>query len=137
VVFGITTPFTTGGFSVAYQWTTSGGVGGDDSLSTFQVSNLPAAGSTVTVAVQFTINSACVYQGSRSFITLSQDQSQLLERLCQLKHGLDGTIQQIIDPWILPQRGDPRSREQAIDLTMQEIQELERTIAELKRNLKR
>jgi hypothetical protein len=136
VVFGIATPFPTGGFSVAYQWTTSGGVAGDDSLPTFQVSNLPAAGTTVTVSVQLTINSACVYQGSRSFITHSQGNSQWLEQICQLKRRLEKALQQIINQSMFPQPGDPLSTEQAIDLAMQEIQELDRTIAELKRNLK-
>jgi len=136
LVFGIATPLPPGVFSVAYQWTTSGGVPGDDSLPTFQVSNLPAAGTTVTVSVQLTISNACVYQGSRSFITHSQVESQWLEEICQLKRRLEKTIQHIIDQSILPRPGDPLSREQAIDLAMREIQELDRTIAELKRNLK-
>jgi hypothetical protein len=136
LVFGMATPLPPGVFSVAYQWTTSVGVPGDDSLPTFQVSNLPAAGTTVTVSVQLTINNACVYQGSRSFITHSQVESQWLEEICQLKRRLEKTVQQIIDQSIFPQPGDPLSREQAIDLAMHEIQELDRTIAELKRNLK-
>jgi len=136
LVFGISTPLPPGVFSAAYQWTASVGVPGDDSLPTFQVSNLPAAGTMVTVSVQLTINNACVYQGSRSFITHSQVESQWLEEICQLKRRLEKTIQQIIDQSIFPRPGDPLSREQSIDLAMQEIQELDRTIAELKRNLK-
>jgi hypothetical protein len=49
---------------------------------------------------------------------------------------LEKAIQQIINQSIFPQPRGPLSREQAIDLAIQEIQELDRTIAELKRNLK-
>jgi hypothetical protein len=136
LVFGIATPLPPGVLSAAYQWTASAGVPGDDSLPTFQVTNLPAAGTTVTVSVQLTINNTCVYQGSRSFITHSQVESQWLEEICQLKRRLEKTIQQIIDQSIFPRPGDPLSREQSIDLALQEIQELSRTIAEVKRKLK-
>lgn len=135
VVFWITTPLPAGVFSVAYKWTTSAGVPGNDSQPTFQVSDLSAAGSTVTISVQVTLNSACVYQGSRTFITQTQSDAQWLEQICELKRRLEQTIQRVINQTILPQPGDP-NREQAIDLAMQEISELDRTVAELKRNLK-
>lgn len=120
---------------IVYGWATTGGVPGNDSQATFQVSNLPPAGTEVTVSVQVTLSS-CIYQGTRTFTTLSHVVSERLQHLCQSLRRVEKDIQEVISQSVMSQSGAPVRREQIIDKAHHEIVELGRTLAELKSNLK-
>jgi hypothetical protein len=136
VVYSVTlSPFTHDPFTT-YAWTTDGGVPGNSSQATFQVSDLPRAGSEVTITVQVTLSGTCSYQATRQFTVLSQARAEELQHMCQTLHRVERDVQQVINQSVAPYSGGPAHRERIIEEAHHKVQELDRALAEMKRNLK-
>jgi hypothetical protein len=104
--YGLTAALPASLASVTYQWTASAGVAGDPTQSKFQVSQLPAAGTQVTITVTVTMGQ-CSYQGTRTFTTISAQQAAWEEELCLIIQRLIQSLQTLINQPILYSPGDP------------------------------
>lgn len=84
---------------IQYHWSTTGGqIAGSNSLSSVEVTDLPAAGTRVTVSLDITIPDGCRYHGERTFVTKNRVQAVRLQLWCELRLSAIALVNRYVAP---------------------------------------